>query len=152
WLSIAISYAGLEALGVPETSLQSFPEAFRQGMAARALQLRDQGEHAPENWETVYRKHEAHIRLSVFSDCIGMLDGVLDMARAEYEGFSGVVMVAMQNFGAQPDDRNSLGYKDGIDQPFVEGSGFDPLPGQGAPIKAGEFVLGYPAESGVTPP
>src|SRR5262249_3533341 len=38
------------------------------------------------------------------------------------------------------------------DQPFVEGSGVDPLPGQGEPIKAGEFLIGYPGESGVTQP
>src|SRR5215470_12320489 len=39
WLSIAISYAGLEVLGVPKASLESFPEAFRVGMAARSQQL-----------------------------------------------------------------------------------------------------------------
>src|SRR5215813_7236733 len=32
WLSTAISYAGLQAIGVPEGILQSFPEAFRVGM------------------------------------------------------------------------------------------------------------------------
>jgi deferrochelatase/peroxidase EfeB len=36
WLAVGISYAGLEALGVPQDSLQSFPVAFREGMAARA--------------------------------------------------------------------------------------------------------------------
>ena len=36
WISVAISYAGMVALGVPEDSRQSFPEAFRVGMAARA--------------------------------------------------------------------------------------------------------------------
>src|SRR5262249_20417105 len=152
WLSVAMSYAGLEALGLPEASLQSFPQAFRQGMAARAAQLRDEGVNAPENWETAYRKRDAHIGVSIFSDTIEKLDRVLDLARAVYEGFSGVTMLAMQNFGAQPGDRNSLGYKDGIDQPFVEGSGFDPLPGQGEPIKAGEFILGYAGESGVVQP
>src|SRR5215475_14419881 len=28
WLSVAISYAGLEALGLQQNSLQSFPESF----------------------------------------------------------------------------------------------------------------------------
>src|SRR5262249_3399851 len=51
WISIAISYTGLQALGVPQASLDSFPEAFRQGMAARAHELRDQGVNAPQNWE-----------------------------------------------------------------------------------------------------
>ena len=58
----------------------------------------------------------------------------------------------MQDFGAQPGDRNSLGYKDGIDQPAIEGSGVEPLPGQGRPIKAGEFILGYPGEAGIPLP
>ena len=59
---------------------------------------------------------------------------------------------ALQDFGAQPGDLNSLGYKDGIDQPTIEGSGVEPLPGQGRPIKAGEFILGYPGEAGIPLP
>src|SRR4249920_68961 len=43
WLEVAISYTGLEALGLPQASLQSFPEAFRVGMAARARELQDDG-------------------------------------------------------------------------------------------------------------
>src|SRR5947209_19781142 len=54
-----------------------------------------------------------------------------------------------QDFGAQPGDRNPLGYKDSIGQPAIEGSGVESLPGQGRPIKAGEFILGYPGEAGV---
>ncbi|HUJ48293.1 MAG TPA: hypothetical protein VLV55_14250 [Rhizomicrobium sp.] len=37
WLSVGISYAGLEALGVPQDSLQSFPETFREEMARITL-------------------------------------------------------------------------------------------------------------------
>ena len=36
WLGIAFTYQGLGALGLPKTSLDSFPEEFREGMAARA--------------------------------------------------------------------------------------------------------------------
>jgi deferrochelatase/peroxidase EfeB len=73
----------------------------------------------------------------------------MDTARQQYLGFSGVTVLLIQNFGAQPGSLNSLGYKDSIGQPAIEGSGVDPLPGQGQPIKAGEFILGYPGESGV---
>ena len=45
----AVEYA--KALGVPQPSLDSFPEAFQQGMAARAEMLGDGGESAPEHWE-----------------------------------------------------------------------------------------------------
>ena len=152
WVAVGITYAGLEALGLPNDSLQSFPEAFRQGMAGRARQLRDEGVNDPKNWDQGYGTGQIHIGVSAFSDSEEKKRRALEIARQQYEGVSGVTVLAMQDFGAQPGDRNSLGYKDGIDQPAIEGSGVDPQPGQGQPIKAGEFVLGYPAEAGLTPP
>src|SRR5262245_34015541 len=152
WLAVGISNTGLEALGLPKASLQSFPEAFRQGMAARARQLGDEGVNDPKNWDKPYGTGQVHIGVSAFSDSEDMRCRALAVAREQYEGFSGVSVLAMQDFGAQPGDRNSLGYKDGIDQPPIEGSGVDPLPGQGRPIKAGEFILGYPGEAGVPAP
>jgi deferrochelatase/peroxidase EfeB len=139
WLSVGISYAGLRALGLPEDPLQSFPEAFRKGMAARARQLGDVGINDPKKWDAAYGKGEVHIGED--------RRRILGIAREQLDGLS-VSILAMQDFGAQPGDLNSLGYKDGIDQPAIEGSGVDPLPGQGEPIKAGEFILGYPGESG----
>jgi deferrochelatase/peroxidase EfeB len=70
-------------------------------------------------------------------------------ARQQYRGLPGVNVLLRQDFGAQPGSLNSLGYKDGIGQPAIEGSGVEPLPGQGQAIKPGEFILGYPGESGV---
>jgi Dyp-type peroxidase family len=152
WLSVGITYAGLKALGVPESSLQSFPEAFRVGMAARARQLGDDGVNDPKNWQKPFGTSDVHIGLSAFSDTEEKWRRVLAMAREQYQGFCGVTVLEVLDFGAQPGDRNSLGYKDGIDQPPVEGSGVEPLPGQGRPIKAGEFILGYPGEAGVPLP
>ena len=152
WLDVAISYAGLEALGVPRESLQSFPEAFRVGMAARARQLGDEGVNDPKNWDAPFGTREVHIGISAFSDSEEKQRRVLAFARDQYESFSGIRVLRTQDFGAQPGDLNSLGYKDGIDQPAVEGSGVDPLPGQGPLIKAGEFILGYPGEAGIPLP
>ncbi len=152
WLDVGISYMGLEALGLSQESLQSFPEAFRVGMAARAKQLGDEGVNDPKNWDKPYGTGQVHIGVSAFSDSEEKRRRALAVAREQYEGFSGVSVLAMQDFGAQPGDLNSLGYKDGIDQPPIEGIGVDPLPGQGRPIKAGEFILGYPGEAGVPLP
>ena len=152
WLAVGVSYTGLEALGLAKESLQSFPEAFRVGMAARAQQLRDEGVNDPKNWDKPYGTGQTHIGIMAFSDSEEKRRRALAIAREQYEGFSGVSVLAMQDFGAQPGDRNSLGYKDGIDQPAIEGSGVEPLPGQGPLIKAGEFILGYPGESGVPVP
>ena len=149
WIAVAISYTGLVALGVPEESLQSFPEAFRVGMAARADILLDRGENDPKNWDPPFGSGQIHIAISVFSDSEEKWRHTMALARQQYHGFSGVSVVDVQDFGAQPGDLNPLGYKDGIGQPAIEGSGVDPLPGQGRPIKAGEFILGYPGEAGV---
>ena len=43
-----------------------------------------------------------------------------------------------------------FGYRDRLSQPVIEGSGEEPTPGSGAALKAGEFILGYPDEYGVT--
>ena len=34
WVSVALSFQGLKALGVPQDSLDNFPPQFQQGMAA----------------------------------------------------------------------------------------------------------------------
>jgi Dyp-type peroxidase family len=152
WISVAISYPGLVALGVPQDSLDSFPEAFRAGMAAQAGQLRDDGDNAPEYWDAPFGSGQVHIGVSIFSDSEQAWQQTMAMARQQYEGFAGLTVLIEQDFGAQPGDLNPLGYKDSIGQPAIEGSGVDPLPGQGPAIKAGEFILGYPGEAGVPLP
>jgi hypothetical protein len=49
WITVAFTSQGLEALGVPQESLDSFATEFRQGMVARAVELGDVGQSAPEN-------------------------------------------------------------------------------------------------------
>ena len=149
WIAVTFSYSGLLALGVPEESLQSFPEAFRVGMAARADHLLDRGENDPKNWDQPFGSGRIHIGISVFSDTEEKWRRTMELAQQQYHGFSGVSVLAALDFGAQPGDLNPLGYKDSIGQPAIEGSGIDPLPGQGRPIKAGEFILGYPGEAGI---
>ena len=152
WISVAISYSGLVALGVPQDSLDSFPEAFRAGMAARAGWLLDTGDNDPEHWDAPFGSGQVHIGVSVFSDSEQAWHQTMAMARQQYEGFPGLAVLIEQDFGAQPGDLNPLGYRDSIGQPAIEGSGVDPLPGQGPAIKAGEFILGYPGEDGVPLP
>ncbi len=148
WISVAITYSGLVALGLPGDSLQSFPEAFRMGMAARATELHDHGVNAPEHWESEFTSGQIHVGVSVFSDSEQTWHRTMESARRHYEGRPGVRVIAAQHFGAQPGDLNPLGYRDSIGQPAIEGCGVEPLPGQGRAIKAGEFILGYPGESG----
>ena len=152
WTGVGLTYAGLAALGVPEDSLKSFPEAFRQGMAARAEQLLDHGRNNPKHWEPPFGSGQIYVWISTVSSSVHKWNAAIDTAWRQFQGLSGVAVLMMQNFGAQPGSRNSFGYKDLISQPAIEGSGVEPLPGQGRPIKAGEFILGYPGEAGVILP
>ncbi|MFC5949014.1 Dyp-type peroxidase [Pseudonocardia lutea] len=152
WISVALSYTGMVALGLPQASLRSFPEAFRSGMAAQADKLRDYGPNDPKNWDAPFGTGQVHIGVSVFSDSEQAWRETVEMARHHYRRLAGITELSAQAFGAQPGDLNPLGYKDSIGQPAIEGSGVEPLPGQGRPIKAGEFILGYPGEGGAPLP
>jgi deferrochelatase/peroxidase EfeB len=149
WLGVGITYAGLAALGLPQESLQSFPETFRVGMAGRAAQIGDTGLNAPENWDFPFGTGQIHIGVSAYSNSPEKWRRSVAVAREQAVGFSGVTIIHTQDFGAQPGSLNPLGFRDLIGQPAIEGSPVEPLPGQGDPIKAGEFILGYPSETGI---
>ena len=78
---------------MPEDSLQSFPEAFRVGMAARADQLLDDGVERPE---ALGRRRSGagviHIGVSVFSDSEETWRRTMETARQHYEGLPGVTV------------------------------------------------------------
>jgi Dyp-type peroxidase family len=148
WMGVAISHAGLQALGVPEASLASFPLPFRQGMAARAAQLRDVGENAPEHWDDAFRPGTCHIALTIYARDEAARDAAVATAMGELERSHGVTLVGTHAFGADADAKNPFGFRDSISQPAVAGSGVAPLPGQERVIAAGEFVLGENSETG----
>lgn len=50
-ISFAFTHSGLKTLQLDPATLASFPDAFKEGMAARAARLRDTGPSAPEYWE-----------------------------------------------------------------------------------------------------
>ncbi|EGD41685.1 dyp-type peroxidase family protein [Nocardioidaceae bacterium Broad-1] len=146
WTVVAISYPGLEALGVSEESLASFPANFRAGMAARAERLRDTGPNAPQNWEFPFGTGRAHLAVSVYAESKEAWQDAVDGYQRELAQVAGVDLLSHQDFGAT--GFNVFGYRDGFTQPAVEGSGAETMPGDGRPIKPGEFVLGYPSETG----
>ena len=53
-------------------------------------------------------------------------------------------------FSELPEGRNPFGFKDGLHNPYVEGSSNNPPVGSGTTIKPGEIVMGYPDETGET--
>src|SRR5512145_572367 len=50
WVTVAFTWSGLRAFGVDEDALATFPDEFREGMAARAEVLGDTGNSHPDHW------------------------------------------------------------------------------------------------------
>ncbi|MEV0900048.1 Dyp-type peroxidase [Actinoplanes sp. NPDC049802] len=152
WMTVAFTCHGLRALGVPEESLATFAPEFREGMAARANLLGDVGESGPENWEAPLGGPDVHIALATLAPDRASLDEVVERARRAHDEFPGIEVVWRQDCYQLASGRTSFGFKDGIGQPAVEGvAGTHAITGE-PPIKAGEFILGYPDETGSLPP
>jgi deferrochelatase/peroxidase EfeB len=84
WVSASLTFAGLTRLGVPQASLDSFSPQFRAGMAARARQLCDVGENAPEHWEKPLGTSDVHVVLTGISPDAAQLEQAVARARAAY--------------------------------------------------------------------
>jgi len=61
---------------------------------------------------------------------------------------SGVEAIWRQNCHALPTETEPFGFRDGISHPAIEGSGVPGSNPKEQPLRAGEFVLGYPDEMG----
>jgi Dyp-type peroxidase family len=151
WVTVAFTWNGLRALGVDEASLATFPEEFKQGMAARAETLGDTGDNAPENWVGGLASPDLHAIAILFARdeaerarCVGEHGKLVGASK-------GVEVLSALDLNANPPfdhAHDHFGYRDRLSQPVIEGSGEEPTPGSGAPLKAGEFILGYSDEDG----
>src|SRR6202030_2358752 len=122
WLGIAFTYQGLKALGVPQTSLDTFPQEFREGMAARASILNDVGDNSPSHWEYPFGGSDMHIALAIYSKDKESLALALERARASHQDLPQIVVVYRMEFSELPEGRNPCGFKDGLHNPQVEGT------------------------------
>ena len=152
WVSVALSFQGLKALGVPRSSLESFPRPFQEGMAARARVLRDDGESSPQHWEKPLGSPEVHVVLTAVAPDSERLAVAFERAKAAYRELSGITALWRQDCHVLPGEREAFGFKDGISHPAIEGSGIHGTNPKEPAFKPGEFVLGYPDEMSESPP
>jgi len=151
WVTVAFTWNGLRALGVDEASLETFPAEFKEGMVARAVVLGDVGANHPDHWVGGLARPDLHAIVILFAR-----DGEgRERAKAEHAKLvarcPGVEVVSSLDLEATPPfdhAHDHFGYRDRLSQPVIEGTGEEPTPGSGAPLKAGEFILGYPDEDG----
>jgi Dyp-type peroxidase family len=151
WVTLAFTHNGLRALGVGEDALATFPDEFREGMAARATILGDTGPNHPDHWEGGLAGDDVHAIAILFARddaetarCIGEHDALL--ARCP-----GVRSLSHLDLNAHPPfnyAHDHFGFRDRLSQPVMKGSGEEPTPGSGAALEPGEFILGYPDEEG----
>jgi len=151
WVSVAFTWPGLRALGVDEASLATFPEEFRQGMVARSQVLGDTGINHPDRWIGGLARPDLHAIAILFARNAQERQRVTAEHAAYLARTPGVDVLSTLDLDAIPPfdyARDHFGYRDRLSQPEIEGTGVDPTPGSGKPIKPGEFILGYPDEDG----
>lgn len=153
-LNLGLTYAGLQALGLPDGLLSNFPLAFQQGPAVRAedpdpdyangVGLGDVGESAPSNWilggpgtPTV------HMVLSLYTDehRVERLDKLSARLR-ELFAASKLTEVSAHDANALPHGTVHFGYRDGIAQPQIAGAPGRDRPDMQPPANVGDFLLG----------
>jgi Dyp-type peroxidase family len=175
--NIALSFAGLHALRLPGWLLASFPQDFRDGMAARAAGLGDAGDGAPEHWDQGLRAGDIHVLVSICGRDERAVGKAATRVRADMER-NGFVPGRVQEAAQPSDSREHFGFTDGFGQPAVAGTARHDVAGQGVPIRwwpwhrfrrdivpsrserwtswralrPGEFVFGYDDEDGGPPP
>src|SRR5690348_8696111 len=155
WVTVAFTWNGLRALGVDEASLSTFPEEFRQGMVTRAAILGDTGANHPDRWIGGLGSPDLHAIVILFARDVPERDRCVREHQQYAAQFPGVEVLSTLDLEATPPldyAHDHFGYRDRMSQPEIEGMGVEPTPGTGAPLKPGEFFLGYPDENGDTGP
>jgi len=155
WVTLALTFNGLRILGVDEESLATFPEPFKQGMAARAEMLGDTGDNHPDNWQDKITSPDLHATVILFAKTRDELNRCIEVHNKYLEQNPGVEIVSTLLLEAVPPMdyvHEHFGYRDRITTPVIEGMGIEATPGSSPPSKPGEFFLGYPDESGQTQP
>ena len=161
-VNIGFTYEGLNALGLSQRSLGSFPEAFRTGMRGRAHVVGDVGPHAPEFWEGGLGGPDIHAMAWLRTDSGEGREEATRIFHEEMEATGGIEIRFVQDTMALAHENGigsegeHFGFADPISQPPIEGADTPWYPGDGVlepdgrwrPLKPGEFLLGYEDEAG----
>lgn len=153
-LNIGLTYEGLAALGLPQGTLDAFPDAFVQGPAVRAGQvdpdfpgsvgLGDVDESAPANWKLGGTATPAvHILVSLYTEesRTRQLATVSGQLRRRF-ATAKLTEIWADDATALPDQTVHFGYRDGIAQPEIEGAHDRPIPDMQPKSPTGDFLLG----------
>lgn len=158
WTNLGLTFAGMKALNLNTAGINSFPQAFRQGMAARSAAIGDVGASDPSHWTAPF--HPAaniHAVLLVAADTAALLaDRLSSLKTAAFSAGVTIIQTVVEGRTrlGKESGHEHFGFKDGVSQPGIRGVDLpdDPIgnPDQGHPgqdlLWPGEFVLGYPTQ------
>lgn len=160
-LNLAFTHNGLRELGLKEENLGAFSREFRQGMIAphRTRMLGDVESSKPENWIWGNDlQNPIHLCLMVFGNDKEYNDDIekdkivclryYDKLKAQFPDW-GLEEIHFIDGQTQPENKEHFGFRDGISQPIIEGSGR--VGSKDDVVKAGEFLFGHKNEFGVYP-
>jgi Dyp-type peroxidase family len=162
---LALSAAGIAKFAAPnamqDSLLESFPFAFRMGMAARGDRiLGDRGRDAPAGWrwqDDGRQGTATEAMVMLYASTPDQLARATEIHRALLENHGGAVLSQVDCAPAWADPEKSdfehFGYRDGISQPVMRGTSRSV---RGVPerdvVEPGEFILGYKNGQGFYPP
>jgi Dyp-type peroxidase family len=160
--NVAFTHAGLEVLGLSGEALDTFDDAFVDGMSRpnRSRILGDIGPNDPSRWAWGGRgdgQKPVHVLQAVFATTPEALRAVM-AAHVEAAEAAGMRLVAEPIEGRlDSDEREHFGFRDGVSQPKVRGfsrradTGHpesrtgDDAP-RDEPLRTGEILLGHRGE------
>jgi deferrochelatase/peroxidase EfeB len=145
-VNVALTHAGLAALGLPAGSLESFPAEFAEGAVARASHVGDVGPSAPEHWRPSLTGEGVHVLLLVFAKDLETRDREVSRLRDVWTRDGIAAAVDVLNGGMLPGDVAHFGYRDGYSQPTIANGLPNPVPDSLTPAPAGSFLLGYQSQ------
>ncbi len=150
-LNIGFTSNGLKQLGYHETNMHSFSREFREGMVTEHRQrlLGDFESSDPSKWNWGGPANQRiDLIMMVFGKDENIAGNFYQELKEKFEPALSVVHVL--DGKPLPNNREHFGFRDGISQPVINGSGFKPS-GNNNDIEPGEFVLGYKNEYKVYP-
>lgn len=149
---VAVSAAGLRALGVAAETLAAFSPEFQVGMAgdpARSRRLGDVGDCAPSGWAWGGAAGDPHLAILLYAAPGGLAALRAEVETDDFKAAFDVTELATADMGG----REPFGFVDGISQPALDWQGAR-TPGAVGDLEfgnlsaLGEVVLGYPNEYG----
>jgi Dyp-type peroxidase family len=150
-LNIAFTSNGLRSLGLREKNIETFTREFREGMVTphRQRLLGDFDSSDPNGWMWGGPQNdEVHMMLMVFGIDKNDAEHYYNLLYKQFSssGFKEVFQIDGQ---VLPGNKEHFGFRDGISQPYIKGSGVSGKESDN--LNAGEFLMGYKSEYNVYP-